>query len=1003
MSLHFPFLVTWERLPALENIDPEQDQRQLFSDICSSLAEWTDARVHLEGTVWKNGHVNKVLALLKRIDPDLEKSYDRLQLHLTQLLEQRREGEATLLFKAMDQIVCPIAFHAVSTAYKLGLRAFIVQLIASRAHLQTQDTVSKKTQMHLASEYGMVDLLERLVQTSVCSVCVVDSLGNSPLHVAARKGSLAMAKLLIQNGDGQRFVNEPNQAGLSPLFLLCGQRKTALLTFLVEQGENLFQKRRIGQREYTPFLWACQQNDLPVATKIFHLTGRDRRDIPEAYKIACQLGNQEIVEWLLSQDPTNLTNEAVIAAMAHEGLAEKLLEAEGPKLDWRELLHAACKNGSSDAVLSKIIGKIEPANLTLAELNSLIEAGRIHLADSEKCMPRFNSDKLKRELVFKLARYGSSVWMRPLLQTRRELVNERDETRNTPLHLASQWGHFRVVKAILEVPGADLHAKDVEGNTPFCLAAQFGQREVMESYPAEKLTSQEKIKIFKMFAYKNKLSESAAFFLLTLLQWEDLKRWMQERSIYEGAGWSPFQTKLLQLLNYTCSQEEKASEAVKIEGIKKLFYLLQEITPQGKKVHFLETTPLHITASNGQYRLLQELIHNLKLANLLSEALLVKNERDQYPLQLALEKKNDACALLLLKEGADPQTAVMIAQERDFEPVLRHLLAVPRVPPAVSSLLPTTGTISGSRVIRQQLVSSAENRKVEDVILFSKTLKSLEPSIKLPSLPTSSGQTLLELSVDQEEFALTDFWIEQGGSIEGLPTCLQEKYGWYLQSQGKQPKGPVRAKFSTLHRLLKQGEVQTALTHARLQPSLLGATDERGRNPFHIACERGHSPFIQAYLKNPLFFTPDALLRTPLHYAALSGKNFLPDFIQFCLPSYHLPDYKGRTPWMLANFNRSPIRAEMAKRIAFRDFLFFASPEELIEKLLAAIETPEFCQELHYFWEATQKSWREFIAIVETIDHWKEFVIPFKIPPVDQVNPDVAICLVRLHLIEDKV
>jgi hypothetical protein len=125
------------------------------------------------------------------------------------------------------------------------------------------------------------------------------------------------------------------------------------------------------------------------------------------------------------------------------------------------------------------------------------------------------------------------------------------------------------------------------------------------------------------------------------------------------------------------------------------------------------------------------------------------------------------------------------------------------------------------------------------------------------------------------------------------------------------------------------------------------------------------------------------------------------------------------------------MRDEMAKHVPFHEFFFFASPEEVIQELLDAIQAPiqptlaalrraqgieekgkveialsrtnfEFLEELKYFWESSQKDWREFVSIIGTIGHWKEFIKPFALGHADLNNSEVRSCLSGLNLIGEK-
>ncbi|CEP01637.1 SKP1 component POZ domain-containing protein [Plasmodiophora brassicae] len=71
------------------------------------------------------------------------------------------------------------------------------------------------------------------------------------------------------------------------------------------------------------------------------------------------------------------------------------------------------------------------------------------------------------------ALYGNDDVVRVLLKHGAK-VNALDSTGGTPLHNAAKLGRYRVVKALAEAPGIQIHAFDERRNTPFALALQSG-------------------------------------------------------------------------------------------------------------------------------------------------------------------------------------------------------------------------------------------------------------------------------------------------------------------------------------------------------------------------------------------------------------------------------------------------------------------------------------------------------------------------------------------------
>jgi ankyrin repeat protein len=59
---------------------------------------------------------------------------------------------------------------------------------------------------------------------------------------------------------------------------------------------------------------------------------------------------------------------------------------------------------------------------------------------------------------------------------------------NTPLHIASESGHLKVVQYLVEMAGADVHAVNANGHTALHLASAHGQLEVAISHKRLEVT-----------------------------------------------------------------------------------------------------------------------------------------------------------------------------------------------------------------------------------------------------------------------------------------------------------------------------------------------------------------------------------------------------------------------------------------------------------------------------------------------------------------------------------
>jgi len=77
------------------------------------------------------------------------------------------------------------------------------------------------------------------------------------------------------------------------------------------------------------------------------------------------------------------------------------------------------------------------------------------------------------------ARNGEVKKIRQMLDKDLSLLNSKDQSGKTPLHFASQYGHFDIVTILIE-KGAEVNAENNNGETPLHYASAYGQETIAE-------------------------------------------------------------------------------------------------------------------------------------------------------------------------------------------------------------------------------------------------------------------------------------------------------------------------------------------------------------------------------------------------------------------------------------------------------------------------------------------------------------------------------------------
>lgn len=88
--------------------------------------------------------------------------------------------------------------------------------------------------MHLAASYGHIDAVTHL--SSKVDASSGDAYGNTALHLAARKGIIAVVAPLVEAGAD---VNAKNKAGATPMHFAANAGHASLIRFLAEKEADI--------------------------------------------------------------------------------------------------------------------------------------------------------------------------------------------------------------------------------------------------------------------------------------------------------------------------------------------------------------------------------------------------------------------------------------------------------------------------------------------------------------------------------------------------------------------------------------------------------------------------------------------------------------------------------------------------------------------------------------------------------------------------------------------
>ncbi|XP_037983995.1 transient receptor potential cation channel subfamily A member 1 isoform X2 [Motacilla alba alba] len=447
------------------------------------------------------------------------------------LLRLCRSREKAAASSAYQGVVCEAdaasvasqdVFKVISDGSACRLRSFIKK---NRSGLTKVDELNA-TPLHHAAEGGQIELMQLIIDDSSYEVLnVMDSSGNTPLHWATKKNQVESVRLLLSRGANPNILNSNMMA---PLHMAVQSLHNEIVKVLVQHSSTDVNLE--GEAGNTPIIVACYK-DNPEALTLLN-------EKCTALHFAATQGATEIVKLMMSSyageesiiDAVDGNKETLLhrtALFDHYELAEYLISM-GANIDSVDiegrsplLLATSC---ASWKIVNLLLSK--GANVSLKDhlgrnflhLTVLQPGGLQHLnekylqmehiknlvvdEDNEGCTPLhyacrqgvalsvnnllslnvsiYSKSRDKKSPLHFAASYGRINTCQRLIRDMKDtrLLNEGDKKGMTPLHLAAQNGHEKVVQFLLK-RGA-LFLCDYKGWTALHHAAFGGYTRTMQ-------------------------------------------------------------------------------------------------------------------------------------------------------------------------------------------------------------------------------------------------------------------------------------------------------------------------------------------------------------------------------------------------------------------------------------------------------------------------------------------------------------------------------------------
>lgn len=531
----------------------------------------------------------------------------------------------------------------------------------SQTTTQTEEEQNPATPLYYASFFGFISAVKFLDEHENVELNAIGGFHGSALQAACYRGHLQVIRFLCSRGVDVNIRGGEYETAINAAACMGHE---LIVQHLLDLGADI---SITDSSERTPIYWASREGHLDVVKRLFE-NGADITCANSGgwtpLNVAADGGYLEVVKYLIAKGKANLTvanaggwtplNNA--AFEGHLEVVKFLIEKGGADIavtnndEWTSLNNAA---GEGHLEVVKYLVEKAGADISVASAQGWTPLNNAAFNDHFEVV-KFLIDKgaditivSEGWNVFNLAVFRGDLEVVTSLLEKNVDLGFKNNEHQSPLSLASRYGHETILKLLLE-KNVDLESKDRFQQTPLSIASRNGRANVT-----------------KLLLEKGADLESNDFNNQTPLSIASMTGHEAIVNLLFEKGADPDAIDYLNRTPLSWATDNGHEATAK--------FLLEKGVDLERE-DYRRQTPLSLAAKRGREATVKSLLERGANAN-------VRDLELQTPLSLASEHGHEAVVKVLLEKGVDlelhnlaEETPLFLASENRHENIVKLLL-----------------------------------------------------------------------------------------------------------------------------------------------------------------------------------------------------------------------------------------------------------------------------------------------------------------------------------------